>query len=88
MDGGVRSGIDVLRALGSGADGVLLGRAWAFALAAGGEAGVRRMLEMLRHELAVAMALTGNTRIADVGRDTLLPSARDCDLPRIEERPG
>jgi len=88
MDGGVRSGVDVLRALASGADGVLLGRAWAFALAASGEAGVRRMLEMLRHELAVAMALTGNARIADVGRDTLLPPARDWDLLEVEESIG
>jgi L-lactate dehydrogenase (cytochrome) len=72
MDGGVRSGVDVLRALASGANGVLLGRSWAFALAAGGERGVRRMLDQIRHELAVAMALTGHTRIADVGPDTLL----------------
>lgn len=73
MDGGIRSGIDVLRALASGAKGVLLGRAWAFALAAQGGSGVSRMLELLRHELAVAMALTGHTRVADLGREALLP---------------
>ena len=73
MDGGIRSGIDILRALASGASGVLIGRAWAFALAAAGGAGVARMLDMLHHELAVAMALTGHSRIADVGRDALLP---------------
>ena len=73
MDGGVRSGIDVLRAIARGADGVLLGRAWAFALAAEGEAGVRRMLELLRQELTVAMALTGHSRIDQVGPNALLP---------------
>ena len=72
MDGGIRSGLDVLRALASGANGVLLGRAWAFALAADGGAGVRQMLSLLRQELHVAMALTGHSRIADVGPDAAL----------------
>jgi L-lactate dehydrogenase (cytochrome) len=63
MDGGVRSGIDILRAMALGANGVLLGRAWAYALGAAGGAGVTRMLELLRHELTVAMALTGQTDI-------------------------
>ncbi len=75
MDGGIRSGVDVLRALASGASGVLLGRAWAFALAAGGGAGVSHMLELLRHELAVAMALTGYSRIADIGPEALLKAS-------------
>jgi L-lactate dehydrogenase (cytochrome) len=80
MDGGIRSGIDVLRALARGANGVLLGRAWAFALAAGGEAGVRHMLDLLRQELAVAMALTGHSRIDQVGSAALLPSWSDDRL--------
>jgi L-lactate dehydrogenase (cytochrome) len=71
-DGGIRSGTDILRALASGASGVLLGRAWAYALAARGGAGVTLMLEMLRKELTVAMALTGNTDVKTVGRDTLM----------------
>ena len=54
--------------LALGADGVLLGRAWAFALAAAGEKGVSRMLELMRAEMNVAMALTGTTRIADIDR--------------------
>ncbi len=66
MDGGVRSGTDVVRALGLGARGVLLGRPWAFALAARGGAGVAALLEMLRHEIAVAMALTGQTDVTRV----------------------
>jgi L-lactate dehydrogenase (cytochrome) len=73
MDGGIRSGVDVLRAMALGAKGVLLGRAWAYALAAQGGAGVARMLELLRHEMAVAMALTGQTDVKRLSPDMLLP---------------
>ncbi len=64
VDGGVRSGLDVLKMLGSGAHGVLLGRAWALALAAGGERGVTCLLDTLRSELHAAMALTGTVSLA------------------------
>ena len=64
---GTRSGLDVLRALALGAQGVMIGRAWAFALGAQGEKGVARMLEILRAELAVAMALTGCTDLKQAG---------------------
>jgi len=67
-DGGVRSGLDVVRMLSAGAQGVLLGRAWAFALAASGEAGVARMLEIVAAEMRVAMALTGVTTIGQIDR--------------------
>jgi L-lactate dehydrogenase (cytochrome) len=67
-DGGVRSGLDVVRMLALGAKGVLLGRAWAYALAAGGEAAITHMLGLIRAEMNVAMALTGTTRIADIDR--------------------
>ena len=70
-DGGVRSGLDVVRLLALGAKGVLLGRAWAFALAAGGEAGVTKMLGLIEAEMRVAMALTGVTRIDQISRDNL-----------------
>ncbi|MDB5456724.1 MAG: lldD [Caulobacter sp.] len=71
MDGGVRSGLDVLRALALGAQGVLIGRAWAFALAARGQAGVAQVLDQLRHEMEVAMALTGQTDVKTLDRSML-----------------
>ncbi len=65
-DGGVRSGLDVLRMLALGARGVMLGRAWAYALGARGEAGVEKMLSIIASELRTAMGLTGTRRIAEV----------------------
>ena len=72
LDGGVRSGLDVLRALALGADSVLLGRAWAYALAARGEAGVSQMLAILKEELEVAMALTGQSDVRVLDSDLAL----------------
>jgi len=63
MDGGVRSGLDVVKALALGAKGVLIGRAWAWALGARGEAGVAHVLAVLRQEMMMAMALTGCTDV-------------------------
>jgi L-lactate dehydrogenase (cytochrome) len=71
MDGGVRSGLDVLKALSLGAKACLVGRAWAYALGAGGEKQVARMLATLRSELAVAMILTGCASLRDAGRELL-----------------
>jgi L-lactate dehydrogenase (cytochrome) len=70
-DGGVRSGLDVLRMLASGAQGVLLGRAWLWALAAEGEAGVDRMLSMLARELKVVMTLAGCASVTAVDHSVL-----------------
>jgi L-lactate dehydrogenase (cytochrome) len=67
-DGGVRSGLDVVRLLALGAKGVMLGRAWAWALGARGEAGVRHMLRIIENEMRVAMSLTGATRIGEIDR--------------------
>jgi L-lactate dehydrogenase (cytochrome) len=70
-DSGVRSGLDVVRMLALGARGVLLGRAWVFALAAGGQSGVSRLLDLIAQEMRVAMTLTGARRIPDIGRSSL-----------------
>jgi L-lactate dehydrogenase (cytochrome) len=67
LDGGVRSGLDVLKALALGAKACFVGRAWAYALGAGGQAAVTQMLETLRAELEVAMVLTGCGRVCDAG---------------------
>ncbi len=71
MDGGIRSGLDVLKAMALGAKACFIGRAWAYALGAGGEAQVTRMLGVLRSELAVAMILTGCKTVSEAGRDLL-----------------
>jgi L-lactate dehydrogenase (cytochrome) len=72
-DGGIESGLDVVRMLALGADGVMLGRAWCYALAADGERGVAHMLSLLKDEMRVAMALTGHTSIASIDRHALYP---------------
>ncbi|MBE7220130.1 MAG: L-lactate dehydrogenase, partial [Caulobacteraceae bacterium] len=70
-DGGVRSGLDVVRLLALGARGVLLGRAWVYALAAAGEVGVTHVLKLMEAEMRVAMALTSRTSIAAIDRSAL-----------------
>jgi L-lactate dehydrogenase (cytochrome) len=70
-DGGVWSGTDVLRMLALGADGVLLGRAYACALATGGQAGVERLLAIMEKDLRTNMVLTGVTSLKDVGPQLL-----------------
>jgi 4-hydroxymandelate oxidase len=67
MDGGIRRGTDVVTALALGAAGVLIGRPYLWALAADGEAGVRQMLELLRSEVELAMALCGCRSVAEIG---------------------
>lgn len=70
-DGGVRSGLDVVRMLSLGADFVLLGRAWAYALGARGQDGVAHVLKLVEAEMRVAMALSGCTTIAGIGGELI-----------------
>jgi L-lactate dehydrogenase (cytochrome) len=73
LDSGVRRGADMLKALALGARACMIGKAALYGLGAGGEAGVARVLTILRQEFDVAMALSGNRRAAAVRPDTLLP---------------
>ena len=71
-DSGVRSGLDVVRLLAQGADGVLLGRAFVYALAAAGEQGVAHMLDLIASEMKVAMTLTGARAVGEISRESLV----------------
>jgi len=71
VDGGIRRGLDVLAALALGATGVLVGRPFYWALAAGGRAGVERAVDILRTEMEMAMALLGTRSLAEVSRELL-----------------
>lgn len=72
VDSGIRSGLDVVRMLALGADGVLLGRAFVYALAAQGEAGVANLLDLIAKEMRVAMTLTGARSIREISEDSLV----------------
>ncbi|HEY9155088.1 MAG TPA: alpha-hydroxy acid oxidase [Opitutaceae bacterium] len=69
LDGGISRGTDILKAIALGAQGVLIGRAYIYALAAAGAVGVAHVINILRTELEVAMALTGCATLAEIGRD-------------------
>jgi 4-hydroxymandelate oxidase len=75
VDGGIRSGLDVLIAFALGASGVLLGRPIYWALAAGGEAGVTRALTILRDELEIALPILGCASLAEVKHEVIAPSS-------------
>ncbi len=74
LDSGVRSGLDVLKALALGAKACFIGRAWAYALGAGGEGAITRMLATLRSELEVAMILTGCRSVGTASRELIDPA--------------
>jgi (S)-mandelate dehydrogenase len=75
VDGGVRRGVDAIKAVALGAEGVMLGRATLFGAVAAGEAGARRAIEILRDELVRSMQLSGVRSIPEIGPDLLAPSA-------------
>ena len=70
-DGGVRTGLDVVKMVALGARAVLVGRPWAWSVAARGQAGVGHMLEVLKADIDTALALTGNSSMADVDRSAI-----------------
>jgi isopentenyl diphosphate isomerase/L-lactate dehydrogenase-like FMN-dependent dehydrogenase len=71
IDGGARRGIDVLRALALGAKAVLIGRPYVYGLAAAGEDGVSKVLEIYKREIDIALGLTGCTSVAELNRDSI-----------------
>jgi isopentenyl diphosphate isomerase/L-lactate dehydrogenase-like FMN-dependent dehydrogenase len=83
LDGGVRTGPDVVKALALGARAVLVGRPVLWGLAAGGEAGVERVLSLLRDEVADTLRQAGVPRLADVGPGLLRPAAGGSGESRL-----
>ncbi len=77
-DSGIRSGLDVVRMLAQGADGVLLGRAFVYALATHGQKGVENLIDLFAKEMRVAMTLTGARNLSEISRESLV---RDVEQP-------
>jgi L-lactate dehydrogenase (cytochrome) len=91
FDGGIRSGADVLRALALGARACLIGRAYIYGLGAGGQAGVSKAIDILEKELSVAMALTGTSRIDDIGPQVIIgaePKKKSAPRERKSKTPA
>ncbi len=74
LDGGIRRGIDVFKALALGASAVMIGRPYMYGLAAGGALGVARVVEILRTELEMTMGLAGCTNLSQISPDFLVNS--------------
>ncbi|MGZ3239713.1 MAG: alpha-hydroxy acid oxidase [Burkholderiaceae bacterium] len=83
MDGGIRSGQDVIKALALGAKGVYLGRAFLYGLGAQGEAGVSKCLEIIRKELDLTMAFCGLTDVRKVDKNILLPGTYNSTMENV-----
>ncbi|WP_321792549.1 L-lactate dehydrogenase [Burkholderia pyrrocinia] len=87
VDGGIRSGLDILRALACGANACLIGRAWAYGLACSGQSGVSQIVRILEHELRVTMALAGCTDVRRLDRSTIAKDRyhRTSETMRLRE---
>ena len=81
LDGGIRRGTDVVKALCLGARGVFIGRPYVYGLAAGGEAGVRSVLALLRAEIERALVLMGCPGVSQLDRSWLLPATTGSEHP-------
>jgi len=72
MDGGIRSGLDIVEALSLGARACLIGRPWAYAVAARGEKGVDHLLRIIREEMRITLGLVGITDVKDLDTSVLV----------------
>jgi L-lactate dehydrogenase (cytochrome) len=88
FDSGIRTGIDIMKALALGAKGTYVGRAFVYGLGAGGEAGVMRALDILRSELDTTLALCGETDVRNAGRQNIMMPSPAFEIPNgPQERP-
>jgi L-lactate dehydrogenase (cytochrome) len=88
FDSGIRTGMDVMKAMAMGAKGTFIGRAYVYGLGAAGQSGVTRALEILQKELDITMALCGERDITKVGRHNLLMPAPQYALPEPDAKPA
>jgi L-lactate dehydrogenase (cytochrome) len=72
MDGGIRSGLDIIKALSLGARACLIGRPWAYAVAARGEKGVDHLLRIIREEMRITLGLIGVADVKDLDTSVLI----------------
>jgi L-lactate dehydrogenase (cytochrome) len=86
-DGGIRSGLDVVRMLALGARGILLGRAYIYALAAAGQRGVSHLLELLATDMRVTMTLIGAKAVHEITRDNLAIAEKELAAQGKDRRP-
>ena len=86
IDSGIRTGMDVMKAMAMGAKGTFIGRAYVYGLGAGGQSGVTRALEILKSELDTTLGLCGETDITKVGRHNLLMPPPPFTVPAPERR--
>ncbi len=85
MDSGIRTGMDIFKALALGAKGTMIGRAYVYGLGAAGEQGVTHALNILQKELSITMGLAGLRNVKDISRDALLLPASPFVIPEPEQ---